>query len=71
MSSTDDAAYETWLKQAGFTDLTDDVNEKFRRLTRRDNARRKDHRSTATAFRRVAIPYTRHPKHRLTITQED
>lgn len=71
-SRTDDAAYETWQKQAAFTDVTNDVNEKFRRIARRENARKKDRRTTGQTFERAAVPtYTRHPKHRLTTTQED
>jgi hypothetical protein len=70
--SNDDNTYEMWLKQATFTDVTDDVNEKFRRIQRRENARKKDRRRNRQQFERVLIPAnTRHPKHRLTITQED
>lgn len=69
--TTDDNAYEMWQKQAAFTDATQDVNEKFRRLARRENARKKDRRTAGHTFTRSANPYTRQPKHRLTTTQED
>ena len=71
MDSTDDTTYTRWLKQASFTDVTSEVNDKFRHAKRRDNAKRKDHRTTGRTFERVAVPYTRQPKHRLTTTQED
>ena len=52
-------------------DNTNKANDKFLHAKRRDNAKRKDHRTTGLTFERVAVPYTRQPKHRLTITQED
>jgi len=53
------------------SDNTSKANDKFRHAKRRDNAKRKDHRTTGLTFERVAVPYTRQPKHRLTTTQED
>lgn len=61
-------AYETYMKQAPFTYV--DIDEKFRRVARRDNAKRKDHRTTGLTFERVAVPYTRTVKHRLTNNRE-
>ena len=60
--------YDTYMKQAPFTNV--DVDEKFRRVARRDNAKRKDHRTTGNTFERVAVPYTRTVKHRLTNNEE-
>ena len=64
----DSIAFDTYMKQAPFTNV--DVDEKFRRAARRDNAKRKDHRSTGVTFERVVVPYTRTVKHRLTNTEE-
>ena len=64
----DSIAFDTYMKQAPFTNV--DVEGKFRRAARRDNAKRKDHRSTGVTFERVVVPYTRTVKHRLTNNRE-